>query len=179
MLYICFVYALHMLCAAWQILYGMLYKQVSTDWQEAQSIYKALDGNGAIAILDNLPCLIVLWIFVLWIPLQVKLHFQAGKTRHFYQSPLYINTGTSCPTCINQFLLYLIMHICILIAFWCTHTGRVTWKGTLMHCGVCLQVICRVCVCLHQKTTEMHICISRHNRNWFMHVGQEVHPFYV
>ncbi len=48
MLYICFVYALHMLCAAWQMLYVMLYKQVSTVGQEAQSIYKALDGNGGV-----------------------------------------------------------------------------------------------------------------------------------
>ncbi len=40
-----------MLCAAWQMLYGMLYKHVSTVWQEAQSIYKALDGNGGVAII--------------------------------------------------------------------------------------------------------------------------------
>ncbi len=39
-----------MLCAAWQMLYGMLYKQVSTVWQEAQSIYKALDGNDGVVV---------------------------------------------------------------------------------------------------------------------------------
>ncbi len=31
------------------MLYGMVYKQVSPVWQEAQSIYKALDGNGGVA----------------------------------------------------------------------------------------------------------------------------------
>ncbi len=46
MLHICFIYTWQMLCAACQMLYVMLCEQLSTIWQEAQSKYKALDGNG-------------------------------------------------------------------------------------------------------------------------------------
>ena len=27
---------------------------------------------------------------------------------------------------------------------------------------------------LHQKTTEMHLCMRRHNKMWCTHVGQEI-----
>ncbi len=48
MLHGCLVLAWQMLCVAWQMLEGMLDKQLSCIWHAAQSICQALDGNGGV-----------------------------------------------------------------------------------------------------------------------------------
>ena len=59
---------------------------------------------------------------------------------------------------VYQILLCLLMHIRIWLLFcckhWCMHTSNLT-------------------TCLHQKTSEMHICMRRQSKIWCTHVGQE------